>query len=59
MLDLDNVFWKNVLNAWINVQTKEEQEQTKSFAQLLAQKENNSKKVKVKSIFDELFGEED
>ncbi len=56
---LDNVFWKNVLNAWINVQTKEEQEQTKSFAQLLAQKENNSKKVKVKSIFDELFGEED
>ena len=55
---LDNVFWKNVLNAWINVQTKEEQEQTKSFAQLLAQKENNSKKVKVKSIFDELFGEE-
>lgn len=55
---LDNVFWKNVLNAWINVQTKEEQEQTKSFAQLLAQKENNSTKVKVKSIIYELFGEE-
>ena len=43
---LDNVFWKNVLNAWIIVQTKEEQEQTKSFAQSLARKENNSQKEK-------------
>ena len=55
----DELFWKNVVNVWINVQTEEEREQTKQFAEELAQKVIGSKKEKVRSILDELFGEED
>jgi len=56
---LDDVFWKRIVNAWINVQTKEEKELTKNFALLLAKKENNSQKHRVKSVLEELFSEED
>ena len=55
----DELFWKNVVNVWINVQTKEDREQTKRFAEELAQNIIGSKKEKVRSILDELFGEED
>lgn len=55
----DKSFWENIVSAWISVQTTEEKKKTISFAEKLAEKQRESKTEKPKSIFDELFGEEE
>ena len=55
----DMNFWKNIVCAWISVQTTEEKKKTLTFAEKLAQKQSESKREKPKSIYDELFGEEE
>ena len=55
----DRSFWKNIVDAWISVQTAEEKEATIEIAKALANKQLNSTKKKVRSLFEELFGEDD
>lgn len=55
----DKSFWENIVSVWISVQTTEEKKKTVSFAEKLAKKQRETKKEKPKSIFDELFGEEE
>ncbi len=58
-MNTDLAFWNNIVNAWINVLPAEKRTKTQVFAEKLALKQVNSKHEPVKSLDEELFGEED
>lgn len=50
-------FWKNIVASWLKIETEEDRQATFSFAEMMGNMVGTSEN-KVKSLADELFGEE-